>query len=182
MRVTKLEPITNDAVGAHVYEGPNRWLRGAALPPPTKPPRLRARSIALTLTLLALLMAAMSTLYFARGPVAILLEKREPDGFLEQDVSEMARRDQLQVRRLELEIAELRGRMGTTAAPTIAPSEVTALQRQLDDMKRQFTEREAAHERQIDRLYQQNLWFIGIMFTLVLGVLTLIVSNVMRRE
>ena len=36
--------------------------------------------------------------------------------------------------------------------------------------------------RQADRIYDQNKWFIGLMFTIALGVVALGVSNFIKKD
>ena len=86
-----------------------------------------------------------------------------------------------QVAAIKENVGKLTGRIDAIDAaivenPTKALS-VPLLRQDLENLKGDYlTDRENA-TKEIDRIYDQNKWFIGLMFTMALGIIGLAVSN-----
>ena len=57
---------------------------------------------------------------------------------------------------------------------------VPLLRKDLEQLKTQLNERTTAASKEIDRIYDQNKWFLGLMGTMALGLLGLAVSNFLQ--
>jgi hypothetical protein len=57
---------------------------------------------------------------------------------------------------------------------------VPLLQRDVDNMRESNREELVSTQAEIDRVYDQNKWFIGLMFTMAVGLVTLAVSNLLQ--
>jgi len=57
---------------------------------------------------------------------------------------------------------------------------VPLFRKDLDQLKSQINERTTAASKEIDRIYDQNKWFLGLMGTMALGLLGLAVSNFLQ--
>ena len=63
--------------------------------------------------------------------------------------------------------------------PTKALS-LVVLRQELDNLKSSHQEQYAAAQRDIERIYDQNKWFIGLIFTIALAMVGLAISNFMQ--
>jgi len=59
--------------------------------------------------------------------------------------------------------------------------ELTLLTRDMDNLKSTYQSDSERTRQEIERVYNQNNWFIGLMFTMALGLLSLAVSNFIKR-
>lgn len=54
------------------------------------------------------------------------------------------------------------------------------MQKDVASVNQRITEMAIANQQQIDRLYDQNKWFLGLMVTIAIGVIGLAVGNLYR--
>ena len=54
---------------------------------------------------------------------------------------------------------------------------VPLLRRDLDTLKIEYQKDIDSSGKQIDRIYDQNKWFIGLMFSMAIGLIGLAISN-----
>jgi hypothetical protein len=54
---------------------------------------------------------------------------------------------------------------------------VPLLRQEVDNIKVNSQKDSEVQAKQIDRVYEQNKWFIGLMFTMAIGLIGLAVSN-----
>lgn len=163
-------------------------------------------SVGTWLTVLALVASATSAVFLGRQYLVATLsmpERQEQTlsrDLQEQRIAELRRSVQQlgaqlstaeptndrALRRLQSRIDAIDGRLtALESAVNSNPERALALpmlRRDIDDLNRQFTERGSAHERQIDRIYDQNKWFIGLMFTMAVGVGSLAISQFLKRN
>ena len=59
--------------------------------------------------------------------------------------------------------------------------ELTLLRRDLNDLRAAQQTWQAQNSQDIERVYNQNGWFLGLMFTMALGLLSLAVGSFVRR-
>lgn len=59
---------------------------------------------------------------------------------------------------------------------------VPLLRKDLAQLKSQITERATASSKEIDRIYDQNKWFLGLMGTMAVGLLGLAISNFLQSK
>ena len=57
---------------------------------------------------------------------------------------------------------------------------VPLLRQDLENLKLSYRSDGAEYTRQIDRVYDQNKWFIGLMFSMALGLIGLAISNFLQ--
>jgi hypothetical protein len=57
---------------------------------------------------------------------------------------------------------------------------VPLLRQDLENMKISYHSDGVEYTRQIDRVYDQNKWFIGLMFSMALGLIGLAISNFLQ--
>ena len=63
--------------------------------------------------------------------------------------------------------------------PTTALS-MPLLRKDVDNLKTQYKENKDETARHLDRMYDQNKWFIGLMFTMAIGIVGLAISNFLQ--
>ena len=54
---------------------------------------------------------------------------------------------------------------------------IPLLRQDLENLKSDYQDNRAEAAKQIDRVYDQNKWFIGLMFTMAIGLIGLAISN-----
>jgi len=65
--------------------------------------------------------------------------------------------------------------------PTKALS-IPLLRQDLDNVKDDYEADRAAVSKEIDRIYDQNKWFIGLMFTMAFGIISLALSSFLQSK
>lgn len=84
--------------------------------------------------------------------------------------------------RSEMEAANTRIRNleeGLLENPVKALS-VPLLRNDLENLKRTYRENLESMAKSIDQVYEQNKWFIGLMFTIAIGLISLALSNIIQ--
>jgi hypothetical protein len=88
----------------------------------------------------------------------------------------------------DIQIASVRAELATTAkrvdgldaaildSPTKALS-IPLLRQELQGVKTNYQRDIESYNKQIDRIYHQNKWFIGLMFSMAIGLIGLAISN-----
>lgn len=82
-----------------------------------------------------------------------------------------------EVTSLQAEMKALDDAIGQSPDKALA---VPLLQRDVDNMRESNREELVSTQAEIDRVYDQNKWFIGLMFTMAVGLVTLAVSNLLQ--
>lgn len=82
-----------------------------------------------------------------------------------------------EVNTLQSQMKELDDAIGLYPAKALA---VPLLQKDVDDFKDTYRRDIETTQGEINRVYDQNKWFIGLMFTLALGVVSLAVTNLVQ--
>jgi hypothetical protein len=85
------------------------------------------------------------------------------------------------IKKTSQDIGAIRDALGTDVEKTLS---VPLLRKDLDQINSELTENLAATSKDIDRIYDQTKWFLGLMGTMAIGILGLAISNFfqIRRE
>lgn len=83
----------------------------------------------------------------------------------------------MRVHQLEADIATIQEALGSDIERTLS---VPLLRNDLNQLDEKVTENSTTAIKQIDRIYDQNKWFIGLMATMSVGLLTLAISNFLQ--
>ncbi|MGO9591389.1 MAG: hypothetical protein ACLP3K_15245 [Candidatus Acidiferrales bacterium] len=81
---------------------------------------------------------------------------------------------QTQVNSLQTQLNQLNEAIGQSPEKALA---IPLLKKDMDDFRDVYRRDMDSEHAEVDRVYDQNKWFIGLMFTLALGVMGLAVSN-----
>jgi len=94
------------------------------------------------------------------------------------DPNNLARVDlQADIKQLSLEVKALTDALGSDIERTLA---VPLLRKDVQKIEEQLEERTVASSKEIDRIYDQNKWFLGLVATMVVGLLTLAIGNLLQ--
>ena len=138
----------------------------------------------------------------ALGTAYIVTATNERIAALTKDLAELQRQNQQLSEQLKnispkgtslpnADVAKLTVRLGSVETQLKAlddaidqtPDKILAvpiLRKDLDDLKDSYRQNVTATQVQIDRVYDQNKWFIGLMITMAVGLLTLAVGNILQ--
>lgn len=76
-----------------------------------------------------------------------------------------------------LELKAIKSALGSDLERSLS---VPLLRKDLVQLQAQLNERTAAASKEIDRIYDQNKWFLGLMGTMAIGLLGLAISNFLQ--
>jgi len=84
---------------------------------------------------------------------------------------------QAEIRRISTELKSLRDALGSDIERTLS---VPLLRKDVQKIEEQLEEGTTAASKEIDRIYDQNKWFLGLMGTMAVGLFGLAISNLLQ--
>jgi DNA-binding ferritin-like protein len=82
-----------------------------------------------------------------------------------------------EIRRVGTQVDAVTAALGVDVERTLS---VPLLRKDIQQIQEQVDQRTATASKEIDRIYDQNKWFLGLMGTMALGLLGLAVSNFLQ--
>ena len=95
-----------------------------------------------------------------------------------KDPNNLARVDlQAEIKRVSVELKSLKDVLGSDVERALS---VPLFRKDIQKIEEQFRERTDVASREIDRIYDQNKWFLGLMATMAVSLLGLAISNLLQ--